>query len=86
MDDINKTIAIIAFIGAFALTIKAIYHMYHIITNITGKYSSFFGAFLLLMPGQFNETGNKHRIAFGPTILGVMACWLALYLSGALDK
>ena len=86
IEGINKIIAILAFIGAFIFTIKTIYHMWFVVTNVTGKYASFLGAFLLFMPSQFNEIGNKHRIALGPALLGVMFCWAALFFTGVLDK
>ena len=74
----------VAFVGAMALTAKAIYHMYHVVTNVTGKYASFLGPFLLFMPNQFNETGNKHRVALVPVLLGVLACWLVLFFAGGI--
>ena len=75
-----------AFVGALVFTAKAIYHTYHVVTNATGKYSGLFGVLLLLMPSQFNEKGNRHRIALGPTLLWLMACWLVLFLTGAVEK
>ena len=86
MEILKFILALLAFVGALILTAKAIYHMYHVVTNVTGKYSGFFGALLLLMPSQFNEKGNKHRVALGPVLLGVMACWFVLYLTGAVKK
>ena len=86
MELLRIVLVIGAFVGAFIFTVKAIYHMYHVLTNVTGKHSGFFGAFLLLMPSQFNEKGNKHRVALGTTLLVVIACWLVLYFTGAVSK
>ena len=86
MEILKLILALLAFVGALILTATAIYHMYHAVTNVTGKYSGFFGALLLLMPSQFNEKGNKHRVALGPALLGVMACWFVLYLTGVVKK
>lgn len=86
MEVLKIVLAISAFVGALILTAKAIYHMYYVVTNVTGKYSGLFGVLLLLMPSQFNEKGNKHRVALGPVLLGLMACWLVLYLAGAVNK
>ena len=80
MELLKLIIVSAAGIGAFILTAKATYHMYHVVTNVTGKYSNFFGPLLLLMPSQFNEKGNRHRIALGPVLLWVMACWFVLLL------
>lgn len=86
MEVLKQVLAISAFVGTLFFTAKAIYHTYHVVTNVTGKYSGFFGALLLLMPSQFNEKGNKHRVALGPAILALMACWLVLYLTGAVAR
>lgn len=86
MEAIELALAIVAFVGALILTAKAIYHMYHVVTNGTGKYSGLFGPLALLMPSQFNEKGNKHRVALGPVFLGLMACWFVLYLTGVVNK
>ncbi|MDH5632102.1 MAG: hypothetical protein OEZ10_03825 [Gammaproteobacteria bacterium] len=77
---------VVASIGALVFTVKAIYHMYNAVANVTGKYSGFFGAFLLFMPSQFNKEGNNHRTALGPSLLIVMACWLILFLTGAIEN
>ncbi len=86
MEVLKAIFTILAFVGALFFTAKAIYHTYHVVTNVTGKYSGFFSALLLLMPSQFNEQGNKHRVALGPTILALMACWLVLFLTGAVSR
>lgn len=86
MDALKTVLTVSAFLGILAFTAKAIYHTYHILTNITGKYSGLFGVLLLLMPSQFNEKGNRHRIALGPAFLGLMACWVVLFLTGAVEK
>jgi len=80
MNIAQTIILILAFIGAFGFTAKSIYHMYHIITNITGKHASFLAPFILLMPSQFNKVGNQHRIKLFPAILGVLICWVVLIL------
>jgi hypothetical protein len=69
--------------GAFMFTAKMLYHMYYVITNITGKYSSFFGPFILLMPNQFNSKGNEHRNALVPVFIGLILCWLILVLTSS---
>ncbi len=86
MEVAQTAIVIITFIACVVLTGKAIYHMWFVVTNITGKYASFLGLLLLLMPSQFNEVGNKHRESLGPTVIGVLICWLILFLSEALNK
>ena len=77
---------VVAFVGAFFFTGKAIFHLYHVLTNVTGKYSGFFGPLLLLMPSQFNDKGNKHRVALGPTLFALMVCWFVLYFTGVVGK
>jgi len=64
----SKMVAIaglVVLIGVFGFSLyatgKVIFHMYKLVTNATGAYASLFGAFLLLMPSQFNEEGNVHR-------------------------
>jgi len=54
-------VMLVAFASAMYLTGKFIYHMLHIVRNVTGKYAYFLGALLLFMPSQFNEVGNLHR-------------------------
>jgi len=81
MSTIVLAVLLIAFIGAFVFTGKAIYHMYYVVTNITGKYGNFLGPFVLLMPSQFTAEGNKHRIALAPAIFGVIVCWVVILLA-----
>jgi hypothetical protein len=50
------------FIFAMYATGKVIFHMFKLVTNVTGTYASLFGAFLLFMPSQFNKEGNAHRV------------------------
>lgn len=73
-------VVIPAFIGAVYFTGKAFFHMYHMVTNTTGKYASFLGPFVLLSPSQFNSKGNQHRIALGTTFLGLFVCWIVLFV------
>jgi len=87
MSAIALVLLLVAFLGAFVFTGKAIYHMYHAVTNITGKYANFLGPFLLLMPSQFNPEGNRHRIAIVPAIIGLIVCWFViLFARGYLDQ
>ncbi len=86
MDTIRVVLAISGFIGAFFFTGKAIYHAFYVVTNVTGKYASLLGLFVLLMPKQFNAEGNRHRVALGSALLGVAVCWGAIYVSGALNR
>ncbi len=86
MEIAQIAIVVVTFIACFILTGKAIYHMWFVVTNITGKYANFLGPLLLFMPSQFNDVGNKHRVSLGPTLIGVLVCWLVLFLSGALNK
>jgi len=79
-------ITVLASFACFVLTGKAIYHMWFVVTNVTGKHANFLGLLALFMPNQFNEVGNKHRASLGPTLIGVLACWLVLFLSGPLEK
>lgn len=86
MEMAKIAISVLAFVACFVLIGKAIYHMWFVVTNVTGKYANFLGPLLLFMPNQFNEVGNKHRASLGLTLLGVLVCWLVLFLSGALEK
>ena len=85
MEIVRIAVAIPAFIGAFFFTGKAIYHMFYVVTNITGKNASLLSPFVLLMPSQFNTLGNQHRVALGPSLLGIAVCWVLLFVSGALN-
>ena len=65
----SKALSILVLFGMFGLfpfalfaTGKVIFHVYKVVTNVTGKYTSLFGAALLFMPSQFNEEGNFHRV------------------------
>ena len=82
MEIILSFILVLTFAVCVVLTIKMIYHMWYVITNITGKYSSFLVPFILFMPSQFNSLGNKHRLALLPTIFGISVCWLILVYFG----
>lgn len=75
-------VSVFAFLGAVYFTFKAIFHMYNVVTNITGTYTSFFGPFSLLLPSQLNAKGNQHREALGPAILGLAICWSVLFVLG----
>jgi hypothetical protein len=75
-------VSVLAFMGAIYFTCKAIFHMYNVVTNVTGKYTSFFGPFSLFMASQFNSKGNQHRAALGPAILGLAICWAVLFALG----
>ncbi len=81
MSTIVLALLLIAFIGAFVFTCKAIYHMYYVVTNITGKYGNFLGPFVLFMPNQFTAEGNKHRVALAPAIFGVIVCWAVIFFA-----
>ena len=59
---IVASIFLILFAFAFYGTGKFVYHMYKMIKNVTGKNASFLSAFLLVMPSQFSEEGNLHRV------------------------
>lgn len=86
METVQIAIAVLVFIACSVLTGKAIHHMWFVVTNVTGKYANFLGPLLLLMPNQFNEVGKKHRASLTSTLIGVLVCWLVLFLSGALEK
>lgn len=85
MDTIRIVLAISGSIGALFFTVKAIYHGFYVVTNVTGKYASLLGPFVLLMPNQFNAEGNRHRDGLWPALLGVAVCWGALFVSGAIS-
>lgn len=55
---------IVAFPFAMYFTVRLTFHMYKIVMNVTGKYASFYGPFILAMPNQFSDEGNIHRIKF----------------------
>ena len=74
----------IAFPFAMYFTIRLTFHMYKIVMNVTGKYASFYGPFILAMPKQFNDEGNLHRIKFLKLIpwlaLSYVVCFGVLYI------
>ncbi len=86
MELVNAAFITLAFLGAFFFTAKSIYHMYYVVTNVKGKHAYLLGAFLLFMPSQFNEKGNRHRNALAQTLVIVIACWVILFFTGVLDK
>lgn len=85
--DIEKILVFVAtaaaFVGCMYFTCKALFHMYHVVTNVTGRYASLLGPFVLLSSSQFNSKGNQHRVALGPNLLGVALCWAVLFAVGA---
>lgn len=80
---VSLVVVVPAFIGGVYFTGKAIFHMYHVVTNTTGKYANFLGPFALLSASQFNSEGNRHRVALVPALLGLAICWGALFAVGA---
>lgn len=56
---------LIAFFGAFVFTGKATYHMFHVVTNITGKYADS-SAFPIVSQVNLSQTS----FALGYTITG----------------
>lgn len=78
---------VIAFPFAFYFVVRSIFHMYKVVTNITGKYASFYGPLLLLMPSQLNEKGNEHRIKLLYCLVWVILTFVVLFggqlISGA---
>ena len=86
MDNFKYLLAIFAFVGAMGFTLKFLYHMYNVVTNITGKSAYLLGPLVLFMPNQFNDFGNKHRTALGVPLFGLITCWLILYFTGEPSK
>ena len=80
MELVKAIILLLAFVSCFYFTAKAIYHMFHMLNNIIGKYANFLAPLVLFMPSQFNEEGNKHRIKFYPSIIGVAISWGIIFL------
>ena len=80
MEIVQISILVVAFVSSLYFTGKTIYHMFHMINNITGKYANFLAPFVLFMPSQFNEEGNKHRIKFYPSIIGVAVSWGVIFI------
>lgn len=86
MDAIRLVLTFVGLIGGFFFTGKAVYHVFYLVTNVTGKYASFFGPFVLFMPNQFNAEGNRHRVALWPALLGVAVFWGVIFASGAISR
>ena len=80
MEIAKAIILIITFVTFFYLILKALYHGFNMINNVTGKYASFLGPLVLFMPSQFNEEGNKHRIKLYPHIIGAAVCSGVIFL------
>jgi len=80
MEIFNAIILLLAIVSCLYLTGKAIYHMYHMLNNITGKYANFLAPFVIFMPSQFNEEGNQHRIKLYPSVIGVAISWGVIFL------
>jgi len=62
---------------------KAIYHMFHIVTNVSGKHSSFLGPLVFVLPGQLTAEGERHRKPLVMSIIGVCVGWAAFFAVGA---
>lgn len=72
---------VVVLIVCSILTVKCIYHIWFVVTNIKGKFARILGPFLLFMPNQFNDVGNKHRALLFRAVIGVIGCWFILLLS-----
>ena len=81
MEIIKAIILLLAFISFLYFTGKTLYHGFNMINNVTGKYASFFAPLILFMPSQFNEEGNKHRVKFYSSIIGVAISWAIYFLT-----
>ena len=55
---------LVLFILSFVSIGKMLFHFWHMNKNVIGKYSGFFGMFILGAPNQFNQEGNRHRQKF----------------------
>ena len=51
----------IIFLVSFLIIGALLWHFWHMIQNVIGKYSGLFGVFCLFMPKQLNQVGNHHR-------------------------
>ena len=61
------------------LLFKMMWHLWHMIQNLTGKYSGFLGFFVLFMPNQFSAVGNKHREKFIYFLLLTIVSFICLF-------
>ena len=50
-----------SFLSSVLLTARALYVMFWVVTNVTGRFALLLGPFLLFMPGMFNEKGDFYR-------------------------
>jgi len=76
----------VVFAVAFVLTGKAIFHVFKIVTNITGRWADFMGPLILFSPSQLNAEGNKHRLAFGRLFLPLVVSYIVLFGIGVYLK
>ena len=84
MSEVISIIFLLIGFGCAAFcTGKAIYHMYHIVTNVSGRYANFLGPFALIVPGQLTKEGERHRKPLGVALLGVAFGWFVLFAIGA---
>ncbi len=68
---------------AAVFTCKAIYHMFHIVTNVSGRHANFLGPLVLIVPGQLTPEGERHRKPLGISLVGLACGWLVLFAIGA---
>lgn len=83
----SEALSIALFLAGFGCaaicTCKAIYHMFHIVTNVSGRYATFLGPLALILPGQLTPEGERHRKPFGVALLGLVFGWFVLLATGA---
>ena len=84
MSEIASIVFLLAGFGCAAIfTCKALYHMFHIVTNASGRFANLLGPLVLLVPGQLTQEGERHRKPLGVALLGLAFGWLVLFAIGA---
>ena len=84
MSEVISIVFLLAgFSCAFIFTCKALFHMFHIVTNVSGRFANFLGPLVLIVPGQLTPEGERHRKPFGLALVGVALGWFVLFAIGA---
>ena len=70
---------LLLFVLSFVSIAKMMFHFWHMNQNVIGKYSGFFGIFILGVPNQFNQEGNRHRKKFLITLPVTISLFLVVF-------
>ena len=80
---IRIALLLVSFGCAAIFMCKALYHIFHIVTNVSGRYANFLGPLALIVPGQLTPEGERHRKPLGVALLGLAFSWFVLFAIGA---